>query len=148
MNSLRIFFAEWWLIFLCQSFVFVGMWFAGRFGLHGYFFLTSPKSFKELAAFSEDEKKRLLQEASKETFRCWRSVVAPVACALVLSAGIAFGWTIPKVTTLPDTWWVHTVFGASFAGATGWFVPRLAKSCVRPFLRSLIERTSHAAPLQ
>jgi len=145
MNILQIFFTEWWPTFLGFGVVLVGLWFAGRFASHGYFLFTSPKSFKELAGFSEVEKKRLLQVASKETFRCWRSVLPAIAFALVLSGGIALGRTIPKVTSLPDTWWVHVIFAALFAGATGWFVMRLAVSCVRPFLQRLIERTSHVA---
>jgi len=145
MNTLQIFFTEWWPTFAGIGVVMVGMWFAGRFASHGYFLFTSPKSFRELAGRSEGEQRRLLQEASKETFRSWRSVLPPIAFALVLSVGIALGRTIPKVTELPDTWWVHVIFAAIFAGVAGWFVMQLAVSCVRPFLRRLIERTSHVA---
>lgn len=145
MNTLQIFFMEWWPTFTGIGVVMVGMWFAGRFASHSYFPFTSPKSFRELAVYSEGEQQRLLQEASKETFSCWRSVLPPIAFALVLSAGIALGRTIPKVTTLPDSWWVHIIVAGLFAGPAGWFVVRLAVNCVRPFLRRLLERTSHVA---
>ena len=145
MNTLNMFFTEWWPSFAGFGVGAVGLWFAGRFASHGYFLFTSPKSFRELAGYSTDEQKRLLQEASKETFRCWRSVLPSIAFALVLSIGIALGRTIPKVTTLPDTWWVHVIFAALFVGAAGWFVMQLAASCVRPFLQRLIGKTSHVA---
>lgn len=104
-----------------------------------------PKSFKELAGYAKDEQKRLLQVASKEAFRCWRSVLPVISFALVLSGGIALGRTLPKATALPDTWWVHDITAALFAGAAGWFVMRLAVSCVRPFLQKLLERTNNVA---
>jgi hypothetical protein len=144
MNILQIFFAEWWPAFLGLGVVFVVFWFAGRFASDTYFLFTSPKSFKELAGYSEDEQKRLLQVASRETFRCWRSVLPAIVFALVVSGGVALGRTIPKVTPLPDTWWVHITFAALFAGAAGWLGMRLAVNCVRPFLRRLIERTNQA----
>lgn len=145
MNILRIFFTAWWPIFLGVGLVSVGLWFAGRFASHGYFLFTSPKSFKELAGYAKDEQKRLLQVASKEAFRCWRSVLPVISFALVLSGGIALGRTLPKATALPDTWWVHDIIAALFAGAAGWFVMRLAVSCVRPFLQKLLERTNNVA---
>jgi hypothetical protein len=145
MNFLRIFFAELWPVLLGVGLVLVGLWFAGRFASHSYFLFTSPKSFNELAGYSEDEQKRLLQVASKETFRCWWSVLPSIAFALVFSGGIALGMTLPKVTALPDTWWVHTIVAALLAGEAGWLVMRLAVSCVRPHLQRLIARTSHVA---
>jgi hypothetical protein len=145
MNALHIFYAEWWPVFLGVSLTVCSIWFVGRFDTHSYFLFTSPKAFRELATFAEDEQRRLLQEASKETFRCWWSVLPVIAFALVLSGGIALGRTVPKVTHLPDKLWVHVVFAVLLTVVGGWFVVRLAVSCVRPFLKRLIERTSHAA---
>jgi hypothetical protein len=144
MSILQIFFTEWWPDFVGVSIALSVVWFLGRFASHGYFLFTSPKAFRELARFAADKQKRLLQEASKETFRRWWSVLPVITFALVLSGGLAFGRTIPKITNLPDTFWIHIAFAALFTAAGGWFVVRLAVSCVRPFLRTLIERNHDA----
>jgi hypothetical protein len=145
MTTLHIFFAEWWPTFVGISLSFSVIWIAGRFAAPCYFLFTTPKAFRELATFAEDEQKRLLQEASRKAFRSWRSVMPVFLFALVLSTSLAVGRTIPKVANLPDTLLVHMFFSGLLAALGGWFAARLAVSCVRPFLRTLIETTNHVA---
>jgi hypothetical protein len=124
----RIFWAGWLLV--------------GRFATHGSFFFLSPKSFKELAGYSDDEKKRLWQQASKEMFRCWRSLLPVMAFAFVISFAVALGMTIPKVTTLPDNLWVEALMSGLIMAVAGKPVERLMVIWVRPFLQNAMARTS------
>jgi len=103
-----------------------------------------PKSFQELGGFTKDEQKRLIHEASKAASKQMRSFVPVIVFAALFSCGAAVGQTLPKVTTVPDSFWVHAAFACLFAAIGGWLAARLEVGYVRPFLRACIERTSHA----
>ena len=144
MNTLQIFFGEFWPIFFGVSFGLSLVWLARRFASDGHLPFIGPKSFTELADFPKAEQKRLLHEASKEASGHWRSFVPVILFAVLFSFGFAVGRTLPKVTTLHDSFWVHIVFACPFAVFGGSLAGRLEVRYVRSFLRSCIERTKLA----
>ena len=144
MNTLQIFLGEFWPTFVGVSIGLSLVWLAMRSASDGHLPFIGPKSFRELFGFTKDEQKRLIHEASKEAFRQWRSFVPVVVFAALFSSGMAMGRTLPKVTTLPDSFWVHVAFVSPFAVIGGWLAGRLEVRYVRPFLRRCIERRNHA----
>jgi hypothetical protein len=144
MNTLQILFGEFWPTFVGMSVFFSFVWLAPRLACDGYLPFISPKSFPELATFAKDEQKGLLHEASKEASSQWRSFVPTVVFVALFSFGVAVGHTLPKVSALPDSFWVHVVFDCLFAVVGFWLAGRLTAQYMRPFLKRYIESTSQA----
>jgi len=144
MNTLQIFFGEFWPAFIGMVIGNSFVWLAWRSASDGYLPFIGPKSFPELASFTKDEQKRLLHEASKEASGHWRSFVPVMVFSVIFSLGFAVGRTLPKVTTLPDSFGVHAAFACLFAMLGGWAAGRLAMRYVKPFLKKYIEAMSYA----
>jgi len=145
MNTLSIFFSEFWMPFV----IFAPMWalltFGRRVSLDGNSVFVGPKSFAELSAFSKDEQKRMLRQADREAFPGWRLIFPVSMYAANMSAALAIVRTIPKVTSLPDSLWVSLSFAVLFVLLGGWIGGRFEVWCIRPFLKIQIERIRHAA---
>jgi hypothetical protein len=144
LNTLQIFFREFWPPFVGVNIGMSLIWLATRFASDGYLPFIGPKSFIELETFAKDEQKRFLHEACKASSGQWRSFVPFVAFAALLSCGAAMGQTLSKVSALPDSIWVHIVFACFFGVIGGWFATRLQMHYVRPFLKEYIESISPA----
>ena len=145
MNALSIFLGEFWPPFIGVAVGLSVVWHARRSALDGYPPFIGPKSFTELSGFPKDQQKQLLHEASTEAFAGWRSFIPVVVFAAMFAAGAALGRTLPKVATVPDSFWVHTGFAAFFAAFGGGLAGRLEVRHLRPFLKASIERIQHAA---
>jgi hypothetical protein len=145
MNALSIFLGEFWSPFIGVTIGLSVVWLARRSSSDWYPPFIGPKSFTELSGFAKDQQKQLLHEASSEAFAGWRYFVSVVMFAAMFAAGAALGRTLPKVTTVPDSLWVHAGFAALFAAFGGWLAGRLHVRHLRPFLKASIERTQHAA---
>ena len=144
MNTLKIFLSEFWSPFINALAVISVLWLLRRSDLH-FFFVNNPKAFAELAGYPMDEQRRLLHEASIEAFRHWRAFVLVVIFAFFFVTGVAVAHTIPKVTTIPDSWWVGLLVVTAFAAFGCWLVGALTTRYVRPFLRACLERSHHAS---
>jgi hypothetical protein len=141
MNAFKMFFGEFWPIFIGGTIGFSMAWL-----VRGHLLFVGPKSFTELANFTKDEQKRLLVEASKEGFCRWRSFVPVVVFTAIFSCGIALGRTLPKVIiSFPDSFWVHILFAMLFAIVGGSLADLIARHFLRPYLKKCIERIAHAA---
>jgi hypothetical protein len=145
MNTVELLFTQGWPAFLGVTIAFLFQWFVGCSASHGYFFFVTPKAFAELAPFPGDERKRLLHQASKETYRRWVPILPILAFAFVFSASLEIGNVIPKLSGFPDTSWLRIVLALPFLLLGGWLVERLSIRCVRPRLRRLIEKTNIVA---
>ncbi len=149
MNTLRVFFGEFWGIFIGVAIGASCVWLARRLASNGYLPFIGPKFFPELSAFGKKDQRRLLHKASAIAFRHWESFVPIPVFAVTFSVGIAVGLTIPKVTTLPDSLWSRVLSGALFAALFGaiasWLASRLTARYLRPFLKECIENASHVA---
>ncbi len=145
MNAISIFLGEFWPPFIGVTVGLSVVWVARRAASDGYLPFIGPKSFTELSGFAKDHQRRLLHEASNEAFGGWRSFLPVVGFAATFAAGAALGRTLPEVTAIPDSLWVHAGFAALFAAFGGWLAGRLGVHHLRPFLKASIERTSHAA---
>ena len=145
MNALSIFLGEFWPPFIGVTFGLLVVWLARRSASDGYPPFIGPKSFTELSGFVKNQQRQLLHEASTEAFAGWRSFIPVVLFAAMFAVGAALGRTLPKVTTVPDSLWVHPGFAALFAALGGSLAGRLGVRHLRPFLKASIERTQHAA---
>jgi hypothetical protein len=152
MNALSIFLGEFWpkVIYVTIGISAVSLLrHSRRSPPPTYPLFAGPKSFTELSGFAEDQQRRLLNEASKEAFAGWRPFPPVIALCVIMTAGWALGQTLPKVTPVPDSFWVRACSLALFGGLgcwlAVWVAGRLGVHRVRPFLKALIERTQHAA---
>jgi len=145
MNALQIFLGESWPPFIGVTIGLSVVWLARRLASDGYLPFIGTTSFSELSIFAKDHQMQLLRQASAEAFRGWRSFAPVVIFAAIFAAGAAFGRTLPKVTTVPDSLWVHAGFAALFAALGGGLAGRLEVRHLRPFLKASIERTHRAA---
>jgi hypothetical protein len=145
MSTLQIFVSEFMAPFFGVTIGIAMVWFAWRASSDGYPPFIGPGSFNELSDFAKDQQRQLLHQASVEAFRGWRSLTPIVIFAAIFAAGAAFGRTLPKITSVPDSFWVHAGFAALFAGFGGWLAGRLEVCYVRPFLKASIGRTHDAA---
>jgi hypothetical protein len=121
------------------------VWLLRRSGSDGCLPFLNRKAFAELVGYSKEDQKRLLHEASTEAFRHWRSFVPVGVLAFFFATGAAVAHTLPKVTTIPDSWWVTLPVVMGFAAFGGWLAGALTTRYVRPFLRACLERLHHAA---
>jgi hypothetical protein len=145
MNTLKIFLSEFWPPFIGASVGVLIVWFLRRFGAGACLPFLTARGFTELADYSKEEQRRLLHEASMEAFRHWRSFLPVALLAVFFAAGAAVAHTLPRVTTIPDSWWVTLPVVMVFAGFGGWLAGALTTRYVRQFLRACIERSHHAA---
>jgi sterol desaturase/sphingolipid hydroxylase (fatty acid hydroxylase superfamily) len=99
-------------------------------------FFTHTKSFPELAAFTEDDQRTLLHEASTEAFSALSFVPILVLFAFWWG-GPALAWVLLKVTALPE--WIVIVLPVLFIGLGYWLGRRLEAHRVKPFLEQLID---------
>ena len=145
MSTLKIFLSEFWSPSINALAAVSVYWFFRRSDAYAYFLFVKPKGFGELAGYPKEEQRRLLHEASMEAFRHWRSLVPLVIFAFFFATGVAVAHTIPKVTPIPDSWWVRLLVVAAFAAFGCWLVGALQTRYVRPFLRAYLERSHHAS---
>ena len=144
MNILKIFLSEFWSPSITALVCVSVLWFLRRSDVY-FFFVNNPKAFSELAGYPKEEQRRLLHEASIEAFRHWRAFVLVVIFAFFFVTGVAVARTIPKVTTIPDSWWAELLVVMAFGAFGAWLVGALTTRYVRPFLRACLERSHHAS---
>jgi len=145
MNTLYTFFSEFWPLLIVVAPVAALITLGRRVSLDRNAVFIGPRSFRELASFSKDEQKRLLHQADRAAFPRWRLIFPVLLYAANFSSAVAIGRTIPKVMTLPDSFWVSFGFVAVFVILGGWLSGLLEAHCIRPFLKIQIERMQHAA---
>ena len=87
----------------------------------------------------------MLHEASIEALGHWRAFVLVAMFAFFFVTGVAVARTIPKVTTIPDSWWLGLLVVTAFAALGCWVVGALTTRYVRPFLRACLEKSHHAS---
>ncbi len=143
MNTLKIFLSEFWLPFINVSVAVSGVWLLRRFVPDPRLLLLNRRAFAELVGYSKEEQRRLLHDASTEAFRHWRSFVPVAVVALFVATGAAVAHTLPKVTTIPDSWWVTEPVVMVFVAFGAWLAAALTTGYVRPFLRACLERSHH-----
>lgn len=135
----EIFLHEFWELwpYICAAVVGCSTGWLLRLAANGYrTFFTHTKSFPELAAFTEDDQRRLLREASTEAFSALSFVPILVFLAFWWG-GSALACVLQKVAALPE--WVVILLGGLFAGLGYWLGRRLETHRVRPFLKKLID---------
>jgi len=104
---------------------------------------VSAKAFPELAGLGKDEQKRLLAEATRASFRHWRSFVPFLVFGIFFAIGEAMACTLPKVTTVPDSFWETAITMGVFALLGAWLAGRLSVNHIRPFLKKCIESSGN-----
>ena len=146
MNTLHILFSQFWPFFVAAIIVVPLVQWGRHISLGGNAALfIGSRSFAELSSFSKEEQERLLHAADREAFPGWRFFLPTLIYALVFSGGIAIATTLPKVATLPYSFWVSGGVGILFVGLGGWLAGRLEARSIRRYLKIHIERTHHAA---
>lgn len=134
MNTLHIFFSEFWPFFVVAIIVLPLIQWGRHVSLDGNAAVfVGPHSFRELSTFSKAEQKRLLHEADREAFPRWRFFLPTLIYVAIFSGGMATAWTLPKVTTLPDSFWVRIGFVILFVGLGGWLAGRLEARFIRRY---------------
>ena len=142
MDTLKIFFSEFWPPFIGASVGVSFVWLLHRSGSGASLPLLNEKAFAEIVGYPKGEQKRLLHEASAVAFRRWRSLVPLAVLAFFMATGGALARTLPQVTTIPDTRWVKYPVVMVFAVFGGWLARELTTRYVRPFLRTCLEKRS------
>lgn len=148
MDTLKIFLSYLWPAFIGALIGSLVVYLGRRAGYDSRFLRPSlnPKRFAELAGYSKEEQKRLLHEASTEAFRHWRGYFPVSAYLYVVATGVAVAYTLPKVTTIPNSMWLNLAVVTVFIVCGGWLTRILTTRYVRPFLRTGIERSREASP--
>jgi len=147
MDTLKLFLSAFWPAFIGALIGSLVVWF-GRRSRYDSRLLPSlnPKGFAELAGYSKEEQKRLLDEASTEAFRHWRGYFPVSAFLFVIATGLAVAHTLPKIKTIPNSLWLNLAVVTVSIGLGGWLTGILTTRYVRPFLRTCIERSREASP--
>ena len=99
---------------------------------------VNAKAFPELAGLGREEQKRLLAEATRASFRHWRSFVPFLVFGIFFATGDAMARTLPKVTTIPDSFWATVITVSVFVLPGAWLAGRLSVNHIRPFLKILL----------
>lgn len=136
MDTLKILLAEFWWPFIGVLIGMLLVWLLRRRACDACLPLVNTRSFAELSAYSKDEQVRLLHEASKEAFRHLSSYTPVAVFVFFFAAGEAVAHTLPKVTTIPSSWWVIWPIVAVFAAFGGWLAGSLTIRLLRPLLRA------------
>ena len=146
MNALQLVFGQFWPAFATTVVIFSLVQLGRRSSLQSNAAVfTSPKSFRELSAFSKDDQKRLLHEADSDAFGGCRAFLPALVYAAIFSGSIAAGSAIPKIAGLSDSLWLSVALGVAFICFSGWLARRWEVRSIRPCLTKLIRRTQHAA---
>ena len=146
MDTLKIFLSTFWPAFFGALIASLGVWILRRFHYDSFPLPSlNPKGFAELAGYSKEEQKRVLDEASTKAFRHWRGFFPAYAFVFVTATGIAVAHTLPKVTTIPKSPWLSLAVVTVFIVCGGWLTRFLTTRYVRPFLRACIERSHEAS---
>ncbi len=145
MTTMQYFLSEFWPTFIVFSIVMPALWMGKIWSLDGHLPFVRRKSFAELSDFAEDQQQQLLHDASKEASRRWRSLVPFLIFTGMFATGGAIGRTLPKLTTVPDSFLVHVGFTALFTIVGVRLAARVEVRQLRPFLKDSIKRVRHAA---
>lgn len=146
LDTLKILLSEFWPLFIGASVGLSVVCLLRRFGSDGCLPFLNRKAFAELAGYSKDEQRRLLHEASTEALRHLRSYVPVAVFAFFFATGAAVAHTLPKVTTIPHSWWVTLPVVMVFGAFGGWLAGALTTRYVRPFLRACLEGSPLSSP--
>ena len=106
---------------------------------------VNAKAFPELAGLGREEQKRLLAGATRASFRHWRSFIPFLVFGIFFAAGAALARTLPKVTTIPDSFWETAITVVVFVLPGAWLAGRLSANHIRPFLKKCIEESNNTA---
>jgi len=106
---------------------------------------VNAKAFPELAELGREEQKRLLAGATRASFRHWRSFIPFLVFGIFFAAGAALARTLPKVTTIPDSFWETAITVVVFVLPGAWLAGRLSANHIRPFLKKCIEESNNTA---
>src|SRR6266480_4759783 len=106
---------------------------------------VNPKAIPELAGLGMEEQRRLLHEATRTSFRHWRSFIPFLVFGVFFAAGAALAHILPKVTTIPDSVWETAITVVVFVLPGAWLAGRLSAKQIRPFLKKCIEESNNAA---
>ncbi len=145
MTLLQCFLSEFWPIFIFSSILLPALSLGRVWSLNGHLPFIRAKCFGELSEFAEEQQQQLLHDTSKEASRRWPSLLPFLLFAGTFSAGEAIGYTLPKFTAAPDSFWVHLGFSTLFAVFGFSLAARFEVRQLRPFLRISIAKARHAA---
>ncbi|MBI3875528.1 MAG: hypothetical protein HY300_06125 [Verrucomicrobia bacterium] len=101
--------------------------------------------FTELSGRSEEDQKRLLNEAGLEAFREWRLILGVLPFSLSCSTGVALVNTLSKLEVLPKPGWITDILVGLVIMAAVLFAGKVIAYYLRPYLRRVLERPQNGA---
>ena len=125
MNTLQIFFGQFWTVFISAT---VGVSIAWAFTRRSPRFhppFVNRKALPELAGRTEDEQRRLLREATLQAFTSWRWLLPVLPLPLAWAVGVGLSHVLPTITSLPDSFWLHAGMATIFGVLGGWLTSRI-----------------------
>jgi len=138
-NILKDFVLHFSALFIAVMFGMTFLWLLIRSASDARPPFVNPKVFPELAGLDKEEQKRLLAEAMRQSSRHWRSFVPFLVFSVFFAAGAVLARTLPKVTTIPDSFLETTITVGVFVLPGAWLAGRLLAKHIRPFLKKCIE---------
>jgi len=143
-NIMKDFLLHFSAVFIAVTFSMAFLWPLVRSASDARPPFVSAKAFPELAGLGKDEQKRLLAEATRASFRHWRSFVPFLVFGIFFATGDAMARTLPKVTSVPDSFWATVITVSVFVLPGAWLAGRLSANHIRPFLKKCIESSDNA----
>ena len=136
---MQILFGHFWPVFISATVGVAIAWSMQR-GRPPFF---TPKSLPELTGRTEAEQRRLVREATLQTFKSWRVLLPVLPLPLALAVGVGLSHALPTISSLPDSFWLRLGVVTVFGSLGGWLTTRLVTVYLRPVLRRLLESPHH-----
>ncbi len=80
---------------------------------------------------------------ARPPFRHWHSFIPFPVFGIFFAAGAALARTLPRVTTIPDSFWETAITVVVFVLPGAWLASRLSANHIRPFLKKCIEESNN-----
>ena len=142
-NTIKDFFLHLGVMFTAVTFGMAFLWLLISSASDARPPFVNAKAFPELAGLGKEEQKRMLVEATRASFRHWRSFIPFLVFGIFFAAGAALARILPKVTTIPDSHWVTAITVGVFVLPGAWLAGRLSANHIRPFLKKCIESSGN-----
>jgi hypothetical protein len=124
------------------------LWLARRGSRGGCPPLVGPKSFPEVLALPEEERRRVLQAAGREAFPGWRRAIPIGVFSALFAIGASLGNALPMLAPVPQSvgsTGTTAVAAGLLGGFAAWLVRRMIKRAMKRALAKQLQATAQRA---
>lgn len=128
--------------FAGSAIVLTMVWLVRRRSASGCPPFVGPKSFPEISAWPEGERRRMLQAMAKAAFPGWRCAIPIGLFSGLFAIGASLGNALPMLAPVPESFGITAVAAGLSGGFGAWLVGRRIKRAMR---RALAQNPPKAA---